>query len=328
MTQPEPGSIQAEADDREFELFDFYPERSHIGIRLDRYVASEMTDLSRTYLQTLIDEGQVLVDGQSRRAAFKITPGQHVTVAIPGTTEVEIDAQDLPLDVLYNDDDVVVINKPAGLVVHPAPGHPKGTLVNGLLYHFPEISIAGSTRPGIVHRLDKDTSGVMIVAKTDRAQTSLVEQWQGRSVEKHYVALVSGVIEEEEATIDAPIGRDPANRLRMAAVRSGKDAISHFTVRKRYKDASLLDVRIESGRTHQIRVHLAMIGAPVLGDRLYSTPKSRGISSDHEVGRHFLHANSLTVDLPNGQRTTFEAPLADDLVAILDRLDNPADGAS
>ncbi|MDQ3654480.1 MAG: RluA family pseudouridine synthase [Chloroflexota bacterium] len=330
MTHREPGNIQtqAETDEREFELFDFYPERSQIGVRLDRYVASEMTDLSRTYLQTLIDEGQVLVDGQSRRAAFKITPGQHVTVAIPETTEVEIEAQDLPLDILYSDDDVVVINKPAGLVVHPAPGHPRGTLVNGLLYHFPEISIAGSTRPGIVHRLDKDTSGVMIVAKTDRAQTSLVEQWQGRSVEKQYKALVSGVIEEEEATIEAPIGRDPANRLRMAAVRSGKDAISHFTVDRRYKDASLLDVRIETGRTHQIRVHLAMIGAPVLGDRLYSTPKSRGISSEHDIERHFLHATSLTVDLPNGQRTTFEAPLANDLVAVLDRLDHPVDGGS
>jgi len=327
-TGPAETPAQAEVDEREFELFDFYPERSHIGIRLDRYVADVMTDLSRTYLQTLIDEGQVLVDGQSRRAAFKITPGQHVTVAIPETTEVEIEAQELPLDVLYNDDDVVVINKPPGLVVHPAPGHPKGTLVNALLYHFPEISIAGSTRPGIVHRLDKDTSGVMIVAKTDRSQTGLVEQWQGRSVEKHYVALVAGVIEEEEATIDAPIGRDPANRLRMAAVRSGKDAISHFTVRKRYKDATLLDIRIETGRTHQIRVHLAMIGAPVLGDRLYSTPKSRGVSSEHGIARHFLHASSLTVDLPDGKRTTFEAPMADDLTAVLEGLDSPDDGGS
>jgi 23S rRNA pseudouridine1911/1915/1917 synthase len=330
VTQPAPGSTQPpiEADERDFELFDLYPERSHIGVRLDRYVAGELTDLSRTYLQTLIDDGQVLVDGQARRAAFKITPGQHVTVAIPETAEVEIEAQDLPLDVLYDDADVVAINKPAGLVVHPAPGHPRGTLVNGLLYRFPEISIAGTTRPGIVHRLDKDTSGVMIVAKTDRAQTSLVEQWQARTVGKTYVALVAGVVEEEEATIDAPIGRDPANRVRMAAVRTGKDAVSHFTVRTRYRDASLLDVRIETGRTHQIRVHLAMIGAPVLGDRLYSTPKSRSITHDHSVERHFLHAASLTVDLPTGQRTTFEAPLAGDLVAILDRLGRPAGEAN
>ncbi len=321
-------TTRPDQDDREFELFDLHPDRSHLGIRLDRYVASEMTDLSRTYLQTLIDDRHVLVDGQSRRAAFKITPGQHVTVAIPETTDVEIEAQDLPLDILYNDDDVVVIDKAPGLVVHPAPGHPRGTLVNALLFHFPEISIAGSTRPGIVHRLDKDTSGVMIVAKTDRAQTSLVEQWQGRSVAKRYTALVSGVIEEQEATIDAPIGRDPANRLRMAPVRSGKDAISHFTVARRFGDATLLDVGIETGRTHQIRVHLAMIGAPVLGDRLYSTPKSRGVSNEHGVGRHFLHATALTVDLPNGKRTTFESPLAADLVAVLEGFDPAVEGAS
>jgi 23S rRNA pseudouridine1911/1915/1917 synthase len=190
-----------------------------------------------------------------------------------------------------------------------------------LLYHFPEISIAGSTRPGIVHRLDKDTSGVMIVAKTDRAQTSLVEQWQGRSVEKRYVALVAGVIEEEEATIDAPIGRDPANRLRMAAVRSGKDAVSHFTVRERFDDVSLLDVTIETGRTHQIRVHLAMIGSPVLGDRLYANGKSNNATHKYGIARQCLHASALTVDLPGGERRTFEAPLADDLVAVIERLD-------
>jgi len=323
VTQPAAGGNQARAplDERDFELFDFHPGRSDIGVRLDRYVADQLPDLSRTYLQTLIDEGQVLVDGQSRRAAFKITPGQHVTVAIPETVEVEIEAEDLPLAVLYDDEDVVVIDKPAGLVVHPAPGHPRGTLVNALLYRYPEISIAGSSRPGIVHRLDKDTSGVMIVAKTDRAQTSLVEQWQARTVEKHYVALVAGMIEEEEATIDAPIGRDPANRLRMAAVRTGKDAVSHFTVRRRSRDATLLDVRIDTGRTHQIRVHLAMIGAPVLGDTLYGTQKSRMISNRLGVKRHCLHAASLTVDLPNGRRTTFEAPLAGDLATILDRLD-------
>jgi 23S rRNA pseudouridine1911/1915/1917 synthase len=320
-------SAPGDSDDRAFELFDFYPERVDIGGRLDRYVADRLPDLSRTYLQALIDGGQVLVDGQSRRAAFKITPGQHVTVAIPEATEVEIEAEDLPLSVLYDDDDVVVIDKPAGLVVHPAPGHPTGTLVNALLYRYPDISIAGSTRPGIVHRLDKDTSGVMIVAKTDRAQTGLVEQWQARTVEKQYVALVGGLVEEEEATIDAPIGRDPANRLRMAAVRTGKDAVTHFTVRQRFKDATLLDVRIETGRTHQIRVHLAMIGRPVLGDTLYGSQKSRGISSKYGIRRHCLHAAALTVTLPNGRRATFESPLADDLQALMARLD-PADSGA
>jgi 23S rRNA pseudouridine1911/1915/1917 synthase len=317
---PDTSNPEHDEEAGSFEYFDLFPERSHIGIRLDRYVASELTDLSRTYLQVLIDDGQVLVDGQSRRAAFKITPGQHVTVAIPETTVIEIEAQDIPLDVIYDDEDVVVINKPAGLVVHPAPGHPGGTLVNGLLFHYPEISIAGSSRPGIVHRLDKDTSGVMIIAKSDRAQTSLVEQWQERSVGKEYIALVSGVVEEEQATIDAPIGRDPANRLRMAAVRTGKDAKSHFTVEERFADVTLLNLTIETGRTHQIRVHLAMIGFPVVGDKLYATPKSSGLASKYDIKRQFLHASALTVDLPNGERRRFEAPLADDLVAALIRI--------
>ncbi len=323
MTSQDTGDNQAaeQGNDGDFEHFDLYPERAHLGLRLDRYVAGELTDLSRTYLQTLIDDGQVLVDGISRRAAFKITPGQHVTIAIPETTEVEIQAEDLPLDVIYDDADVVVINKAAGLVVHPAPGHPTGTLVNALLYRYPEISIAGSSRPGIVHRLDKDTSGVMIIAKTDRAQTSLVQQWQDRTVAKQYVALVTGVIEEDEATIDAPIGRDPANRLRMAAVRSGKDAVSHFTVRQRFANATLLDVQIETGRTHQIRVHLAMIGAPVLGDSLYASAKARQVANDLGIKRQFLHASSLSVRLPDGETHTFTAPLPDDMCDTIAQLE-------
>lgn len=323
MTSHDPlvNPANLDSEETEFEHFDLFPDRSHLGLRLDRYVASELNELSRTYLQTLIDEGHVLVDGISRRAAFKITPGQHVTVAIPETSEVEIQPEELPLDVVYDDCDVVVINKPAGLVVHPAPGHPGGTLVNALLHHFPDISIAGSTRPGIVHRLDKDTSGVMIIAKSDRAQTSLVQQWQDRLVEKHYVALVAGAIEEDEATIDAPIGRDPANRLRMAAVRSGKDAVSHFTVRQRFPGATLLNVQIETGRTHQIRVHLAMIGHPVLGDNLYANGKSRQVASDLGIKRQQLHASSLTVRLPDGEMHTYTAPLAPDIAETLAALD-------
>jgi 23S rRNA pseudouridine1911/1915/1917 synthase len=311
-------------DDDAFEVYDLYPDRSHLGLRLDRYVAGELPAMSRTYLQTLVDDGHILVDGQVRRTSFKITPGQHVTVAIPETTEFDVAAEDIPLDILFDDDDVVVLNKPAGLVVHPAPGHPGGTLVNGLVFHYPAISIAGSTRPGIVHRLDKDTSGVMIVAKSDRAQTSLVGQWQGRSVGKRYLAIVAGVVEEETATIDAPIGRDPANRMRMAAVRSGKDAVTHFTVRERFADATLLDVEIETGRTHQIRVHLAMIGFPVLGDRLYATPKSVRIAVRYGITRQMLHAVALTIDLPDGERHTFEAPVARDIEEAIARLQEQA----
>jgi 23S rRNA pseudouridine1911/1915/1917 synthase len=301
------------------DVFTLRPERSQIGMRLDRYVASELHDLSRTYLQALIDGGNVQVDGVVRRAAFKVTPGQLVTVTVPESTDVEIQPEDLPLQLLYVDRDVVVLDKPAGLVVHPAPGHASGTLVNALLHHFPDISISGSSRPGLVHRLDKDTSGVMVVARNDRAQQSLVRQWQARTVDKHYLALVSGVVEEDEATIDAPIARDPANRLRMAVRRDGKDAVSHFIVSERLARSTLLDVRIESGRTHQIRVHLAMIGHPVLGDAVYADARARHLASSLQCPRQFLHAASLTFDLPSGDRKTFVSPMPVDLVEVLDR---------
>ncbi len=303
------------------EVLEFRPEPKDRTSRLDRFLATVLPELSRTYLQSLIDSGLIHVDGQQRRAAFKVTPGQVVTVALPEIAEVEVVAEPIPLDILYEDDDLLVINKPAGMVVHPAPGHPRGTLVNAVLHHAPGISIAGSTRPGIVHRLDQDTSGVMVVAKSDRAHGSLLEQWQRKSVGKHYTALVAGVVEEDEATVDAPIGRDPANRLRMAPQRGGRDAVSHFTVEQRFDRCTLLDVLIETGRTHQIRVHLAMIGFPVVGDGLYGTNTSRGLAVTLGLKRQFLHAARLTLDMPGGERRTFTAPLAPDLVACLDRLE-------
>lgn len=314
-----------ETRETQYELFEFNPLKEEKGTRLDRFVASSMPDLSRTYLQSLIEEDLILVDGVPRRAAFKVTPGQRISVAIPETVEFEIIAEDIPLSLIYEDADVAVIDKVAGMVVHPAPGHPTGTLVNALVFKYPDISIAGSTRPGIVHRLDKDTSGVMIVARTDRAQTSLVDQWQERQVDKHYTALVAGVIEEDEATIDAPIGRDPGNRLRMAPVRGGRDAVTHFTVLKRFKDATLLDIKIDTGRTHQIRVHLAMIGHPVLGDVLYGNPRGRQLTSDLDLGRQFLHATSLGLCLPLGEKRVFTAPLPIDLEVVLDRLEELAE---
>ncbi len=319
MNHADPEELGIVADDETTGQVDLYPDRSHLGLRLDRYVAGETSELSRTYLQSLIDNGHVRVDGQVRRAAFKVTPGQHVTVSVPEAVEIDIQAEAIPLDILFENDDVVVLNKSAGLVVHPAPGHSSGTLVNALLHHYPDISIVGTVRPGLVHRLDKETSGVMVVALTDRAQNLLVEQWQARTVGKHYTTLVAGVIEEDEATIDAPIGRDPANRLRMAPRREGKDATTHLTVTERLVDSTLLDVSIETGRTHQIRVHLAMIGHPVLGDAVYSNARSRTLSSKYVIGRQFLHAAQLTFTLPSGERPTFEAPLPEDLAAALER---------
>ncbi len=314
----------AEQEDQE-EVIELRPGREHQLMRLDRYVAGELPDLSRTYLQQLISDGRLLVDGQVRRAAFKITPGQVVTISLPDTEEFDLEPQDIPLDVLYEDDDILVINKPAGMVVHPAPGHPRDTLVNAVLFHAPDISIQGSTRPGIVHRLDKDTSGVMVIAKSNRAQTSLVEQWLGRNVVKHYTALVAGVVEEDTATIDAPIGRNPANRQQMKTLRTGREAISHFTVQERFDDATLLDMRIDTGRTHQIRVHLAFIGYPVVGDGLYGNKVSARVAEELDVTRQFLHATSLTFRLPStGEEKTFTAPLPEDLTTVLQRLAEPA----
>lgn len=315
------------------ELIELYPERSHLGIRLDKYVAESVPDLSRTWIQQLITEGAVLVDGFVRRPSFKMTPGQVVTIELPEPTEeLELVAEDIPLDVVYEDADILMINKAAGMVVHPAPGHSSGTLVNAVLHHAPEISIQGSTRPGIIHRLDKDTSGIMVVAKSDRAQTTLVEQWQARSVQKRYLALVAGVVEEDTATIDAPIGRNSVNRQQMATSRSGREAITHFTVLERFPDCTLLDVRIETGRTHQIRVHLNFIGYPVVGDSLYGNKPSARVAERLGLNRQFLHAKSLGFNMPStGEPRIFEATLPSELQHVLDTLhaeekgDEPAD---
>lgn len=314
-------------EDRHQEVMEFRPAPEDKNTRLDRFVVNALPDLSRTYLQSLIDEGLIQVDGVQRRAAFKMTPGQVVTVALPEIAEVEIVPEAIPLDVIFEDDDLLVVNKRAGMVVHPAPGHPGGTLVNAVLHHAPCISIGGSNRPGIVHRLDKDTSGVMVVAKTDRAHGMLLDQWQRKSVGKHYTALVAGVIGEDEATIDAPIGRDPSNRLRMAPHRGGREAVSHFTVEQRYDGCTLLDVLIETGRTHQIRVHLSMIGFAVIGDGLYGANRTRALATTYGLKRQFLHASRLTLDMPDGERRTFTAPLAPDLIACLDRIGGNDDGA-
>jgi 23S rRNA pseudouridine1911/1915/1917 synthase len=296
------------------------PTRADIGSRLDKYVASAAADLSRSYVQQLIDEGNVLVDGQPRRSSFKVTPGETVVVVVPAPEPVEVLPEAIPLDIIYEDRDIIVLDKPAGMVVHPAPGHPRGTLVNALLHHAPEINIGGTNRPGIIHRLDKDTSGVMVVVKTDRARTSLVAQWQARTVDKAYTALVHGDVPEDEASIDVPIGRDPKDRKRMAALQSGREAITHFTVRERMAGATLLDVDLETGRTHQIRVHLAFIGFPIVGDELYNKHGGPLGGKTSIAPRQFLHAARLAFRLPDGTPVRFESGLPADLTAALERV--------
>lgn len=305
----------------EIETIELHPDREHLGLRLDRYIAGELTDLSRTHIQSLIEDGHARVDGFIRRTSFKITPGQIVTVIIPERVDVDLKPEAIDLEFLYVDDNIAVVNKPAGMVVHPAVGHGSGTLVNAILYHFPDISVAGTHRPGLVHRLDKDTSGVIVIARNDRALNSLVRQWQDRTVDKRYCAVVAGTIEEDEATIDAPIARDAVNRQRMAVRRDGRDAVTHFTVRERLKDATVLDLQIETGRTHQIRVHLAMIDHPVIGDSVYGNNLSRRLAEESGLARQFLHASSLAFSLPDGRPVRFTAPLPNDLESVLLKLE-------
>ena len=303
-------------DQTNVEILELRPTPEDRNERLDKYVARNVPALSRSYLHQLIGSGDISVDGVVRRPAFKVTPGQRIDVSIPPPVEDEIHPEPIPLAIVHEDDEVIVLDKLAGMVVHPAPGHASGTLVNALIHYAPGINVGGRLRPGIVHRLDKDTSGLIVVAKTDRARNGLVEQWQRRTVEKRYTALVSGVVEDDEATIDAPIGRDPVQRQRMAVVRSGRPAVTRFTVRQRFQSATLLDVEIETGRTHQIRVHLRFIGHPVAGDRVYGL----GRQAIPGLRRQFLHASRLGFTLPHGDRVTFHSELPRDLQAVLDHL--------
>src|SRR4051794_26841309 len=297
-------------------IVELYPTRDDLGTRLDRYVADQLPDLSRGTVQRLIESGRVRVDGQQRKPKFRTTPGEVVSVEIPPPQIDDILPDPIPLTVVYEDADVIVVDKPAGMVVHPAPGHPRGTLANALLAHVPGISVGGSQRPGIVHRLDKDTSGLIVAAKTDRGRTTLISQWEDRTVEKAYLALVVGSVADEEATIDAPIGRDPKNRQRMTVLRSGRPAVTRFRVVERFPIATLLELSIETGRTHQIRVHLAFIGHPIIGDQLYGRPRA----ADPQLDRQFLHASALAFQLPSGTRLRLEAPLSEDLRAVLEQL--------
>jgi 23S rRNA pseudouridine1911/1915/1917 synthase len=303
------------------------PNAQHANLRLDRYVTDELRSLSRAYIQGLIDGGAVLVDGIPRRSSFKLTPGEVVSVTVPPVEEFHLEPENIPLQIVFEDEDMIVLDKPAGLVVHPAPGHPRGTLVNALLFHAPQISIAGSNRPGIVHRLDKDTSGLMVVAKTDAAQRSLLEQWASRSVRKGYRTLVAGILEEDEATIDAPIGRDPLQRQRMTAHAKGKPAVTHFTTRERLATTTYADVEIETGRTHQIRVHFAFIGHPVVGDAIYGHDRAAASRRNEPwLNRQFLHAHQLGIRLLDGREVTFESPLPDELTSVLDAERQAAQG--
>ncbi len=293
------------------------------GERLDRYLAAEVPHCSRSQIRRLIDAGHVVVPRvKTTKANIQLRAGDVITVAFPDATAPRPEPQDIPVEILHDDEDVVVVNKPAGMVVHPAAGNPDGTLVNALLHHVADLSgVGGETRPGIVHRLDKGTSGVMVVAKHDEAHRELSRQFHDREVEKEYVALVWGLVQQRKR-IDASIGRDPKNRQKMStrATRS-REASTRVTWARDLRGLSLLRVAITTGRTHQIRVHLNAIGHPIVGDALYGGVHRRvpgQFRALQRLTRPFLHAERLTFTHPRtGERLTFTALLPDDLEAVL-----------
>ncbi len=284
--------------------------------RLDRTISELYPDLSRSFVQKLIETGAVRLDGKPARAATKVGPGDVVSIEIPPPQPTRLVPEYIPLNVIYEDKDVVVLDKPPGLVVHPAPGHPTGTLVHALLARYPDIRIGVTIRPGIVHRLDKDTSGLMVIARTDQALNSLIQQMKERAVAKEYLILVHGRIGVQKGVIEAPIGRHPTQRKLMAVVPQGRPARTNFEVVLDLNGYTLVRARLETGRTHQIRVHFAHIGHPVAGDRVYGPRKV-----DLPLDRQFLHACRLGFKSPGtGRWLEFESPLPPDLAVVLDYL--------
>jgi 23S rRNA pseudouridine1911/1915/1917 synthase len=297
------------------------------GERLDVWLSGQLA-LSRTRVARLVEEGRVLVDGVRPRKSELLSAGMRVEVEVPAPEPSGVEAQAIPLDVVWEDADLLVVNKPAGMVVHPAPGHPRGTLVNALLHHVHDLSgIGGALRPGIVHRLDRDTSGLLVVAKRDRVHQALSEALRARTVRRIYLAAVWGHLKESPVTVDVPIGRDPRDRKRMAVVPGGRRALTRARVRERWPAAELLDVALSTGRTHQIRVHMQHLGHPVVADPVYGAGWERGIGGDagiwaralaRRVPRQFLHAAELAFRHPGtGEPMRFRAPLPDDLAAAV-----------
>jgi 23S rRNA pseudouridine1911/1915/1917 synthase len=290
------------------------------GQRLDRFLATQLPELSRSRIAELIDEGHVRVNGARAKRAHHVVPGERIDITLLPRPALEAVPEEIPLDILYEDDDLLVVNKPAGMTVHAGAGASHGTLVNALLHRFERLSaIGGPLRPGIVHRLDKDTSGALVVARNDAAHRHLADQFQKRTVEKTYVALVHGRLKRDAGTIDLPVGRDPVRRTRMTTRRrEGREARTDWKVLARLENFTLVLVRIHTGRTHQIRVHFSALGHPVVGDTLYGAPRQvrvpRNATAPEPLGRNFLHAARISFEHPRtGKRITLAAPLPPEL---------------
>ena len=289
----------------------------HAGVRLDAFLSADGA-LTRSQAARLIAEGRVRVNGKPAAKSARLSGGETVTVDVPQLRETALPPQDIPLDVVYEDDDVIVVNKPTGLVVHPAPGHPDGTLVNALLHHCGDSlsGIGGEKRPGIVHRIDRDTSGLIIAAKNDAAHLALSAQLKDHSLSRTYECLVTGNMKPDSGTVDAPIGRSSADRKKMAVVPTGRRAVTHWEVVARYPGVTHLRCRLETGRTHQIRVHMAYIGHPILGDTVYGAKKPvPGLTGQclHAVGLRFIHPRT-------GEPVELHCPLPPEFTAMLQKL--------
>ena len=288
---------------------EFIVKKEDVNIRLDRYLSIQNEESSRVAIQRWIEEEKVLVNEKKAKASYKVQENDQITLEAEQAKEIELKAQEIPIEIIYEDNDIIVVNKPKGMVVHPANGNPDGTLVNAIMAICKDSlsGIGGEIRPGIVHRIDKDTSGILVIAKNDKAHINLSNQIKNHEVEKTYIAIVRGLVKENEATINMPIGRSKKDRKKMAVVKDGKQAITHFKVLQRYPqdNCTLLEVKIETGRTHQIRVHLSYIGYPIIGDTTYSNGKNKwGIQGQA------LHAKSLKFKHPTtGEEMYLEAEM-------------------
>ncbi|MDO4275002.1 MAG: RluA family pseudouridine synthase [Eubacteriales bacterium] len=301
------------------EILEFQVDEQDGGVRIDRYLSQKNEELSRSYLQKLLKEQVITVNGKAVKANYKVQMRDKVAVTLPDTTEPDILPEDIPLDILYEDEDVLVVNKPKGMVVHPSAGHTQGTLVNAVMYHCKGnlSGINGVLRPGIVHRIDKDTTGALLVCKNDAAHKDLAQQLKDHSIKRRYRAVVLGNLKEDEGTIEGPIGRHPVDRKKMAVnQKNGKDAVTHYKVLERFGNATYVECRLETGRTHQIRVHMTSIGHPLLGDEVYGS----GRNPYHLQGQA-LHAMVLGFVHPRtGEYMEFTAPLPDYFFKLLDKL--------
>jgi 23S rRNA pseudouridine1911/1915/1917 synthase len=309
----------------EVEALSFEVAAEDVGERLDSFLASRMESFSRSRVQRLIESDDVLVNAETAKSSYRLRDGDRIEVEITQAIDARFSPENIPIDILFEDDDLIVVNKPAGMVVHPGSGVHSGTLANALAFHFERLAQSGGvTRPGIVHRLDKNTSGLLVVAKTEEAHEKLSDQFRSREVFKSYVALVHGIVLHDRGTIDQPIARDPRARVRMAVIRGGRAAFSSYRVRRRFDRFTLLDVEIKTGRTHQIRVHLSWLKHPVVGDALYGGGRDKTVTDVRvraaitKLGRVFLHAEQLRFRHPStNHELRFSSPLASELESFL-----------